>query len=123
MPRKILLSFLGTTPYKPCIYELGSEQSEVVSFVQEALAKIVCKNWSAADQICIFLTDEAKAKNWEAGLQQKMKQHNLACQIKPVDKFKEGFGEQQIQENFELIFKELEYGDEVWLDITNAFRS
>lgn len=129
MPRK-LLTFLGVADYKPCIYTLNDMHSPVVHYVQEALAGLVCKDWTAEDSICVFLTTDAEQKNWQneenpyqvlgAELLDRLQ---LACQVKPITDFKEGFGELQIQSNFKLIYDNLEEGDEVWLDITNAFRS
>jgi CRISPR-associated Csx2 family protein len=122
MPKK-LLTFLGTTPYKPCVYELNGQHSKVVSFVQEALATTLCQDWTKEDQICVFLTKEAKASNWDNGLNLILEKLSLSCKVEGIDNFKEGFGESQIQENFDLIFQTLQPNDEVWLDITNAFRS
>lgn len=133
MPHK-LLTFLGASEYKQCVYELDERTSPVVRFVQEALAGMVCANWTSADGIYVFLTDDAKVQNWEGakynnhtddsqGLAEKLKALNLPCQIIPVDGFTEGFGTPQIWANFNRIFETLEPGDHIWLDITNAFRS
>jgi hypothetical protein len=57
------------------------------------------------------------------GLEYQFKMLKLPCQVKPILGFKEGLGEEQIWQNFKLIFECLQEKDEVWLDITNAFRS
>lgn len=126
---KVLISFVGASAYKECVYHTESEKSGVVQFVQEALAKIVCKDWTEKDKIFIFLTDDAKIKNWEGnlyngiGLKQRLNNLNLNCQIIPKGNFQEGIGEIQIWKNFEMIYDVLEKEDKVWIDITNAFRS
>jgi CRISPR-associated (Cas) DxTHG family len=81
--------------------------------------------------IYVFLTDDANTKNWLGGipayqgmgLQFQLETLKLPCQIKPILGFREGLGEEQIWENFKLIFECLQEKDEIWLDITNAFRS
>ena len=129
MARKVLLSFLGATEYKQCVYYTPTQDSGVVRFVQEALCDIVCKKWSKEDKVFIFLTDDANQKNWLGGLyggkglQKQLEYLDLPCDIKPVLGFKEGIGEEQIWGNFKIIFDALENDDEVWLDITNSFRS
>lgn len=129
MPRK-LLTFLGIADYKQCIYTLDDAQSPVVHYVQEALAGLICKDWTAADSIYVFLTPDAEKKNWQndqhpdlALAASRLEHLQLACHIKPITEFTEGFGTAQIQSNFRLIYDNLEEGDEIWLDITNAFRS
>lgn len=57
------------------------------------------------------------------GLKYQFERLNLPCQVKPILGFKEGLGEEDIWKNFKLIFECLQEKDEVWLDITNAFRS
>jgi hypothetical protein len=132
MKRKVLLSFLGATEYKKCVYYFDKTQSyPIVRFVQEAIAHEICAQWSEADVIYVFLTDDANTKNWLGGipayqgmgLQFQLETLKLPCQVKPILGFREGLGEEQIWENFKLIFECLQEKDEVWLDITNAFRS
>lgn len=134
MPRK-LLTFVGATPYKHCVYQTQEGYtSPVVRFVQEALVGMVCRDWTTADTVYVFLTSDAEQQNWlgnkyrndpddRAGLHEKLEAMHLSCRIIPVGGFKEGFSEQQIWENFQKIYDCLEADDELWLDITNAFRS
>jgi CRISPR-associated Csx2 family protein len=126
MPRNVLLTFVGATPYKKCLYYLDEQRiSGEVRFVQEALGQLVCRSWGPEDTIYVFLTTEAQEQNWEGaeGLAQKLRNLQLACRVEPVDKLTTGFTEQDIWTNFQRIFNCLEEGDKVWLDITNAFRS
>jgi CRISPR-associated Csx2 family protein len=132
MNRKVLLSFLGATEYKRCVYYFDINKSyPVVRFVQEAIAQEICTSWAETDVIYVFLTEEAQKQNWLGkipayngiGLKHQFEMLKLPCQIKPILGFKEGLGEEQIWQNFKLIFECLQEKDEVWLDITNAFRS
>lgn len=123
MPRT-LITFLGTTEYKSCVYQMpDGSKSGVVQFVQEALAQLVCADWDANDQICVFLTEDAKLKNWDQKLQKRLQEAGLRCQVRPVTDLREGFSEADIWKNFQLIFDQINPNDHVWLDITNAFRS
>lgn len=75
-PRKVYISFLGTTNYVLCNYyfdgnENGSFSDEHlvknVRHVQEAIVRHECKGWTENDRILIFLTEAAKKANWEDG--------------------------------------------------------
>lgn len=135
MSRNVLLTFLGATPYKKCLYYLDEQRiSGEVRFVQEALGQLVCRDWGPDDGIFVFLTRDAQKQNWEggrytndpedkAGLEQKLGALGLKCRIQAVEKLTDGFTEVDIWLNFQHIFQCLEEGDKVWLDITNAFRS
>jgi CRISPR-associated Csx2 family protein len=123
MPR-ILITFLGTTAYKPCIFQMpDGAKSEVVWYVQEALTQLICADWTEDDQICVFLTKDAKVKNWDNGLEQQLYKAGLRCRIRPITGLHDGFSEAEIWENFQLLFDQIEVNASVWLDITNAFRS
>jgi|APTNR8051073442_1049403.scaffolds.fasta_scaffold01966_7 hypothetical protein len=130
---KKLLTFLGTSQYKECVYAYDGWHSPVVRFVQEALAARICADWGPNDAICVFLTSDAQTKNWggtpddapekQPGLAWQLQQLGLPCEVKPISGFREGMNEADIWENFNLIYEQLKPGDQVWLDITNAFRS
>lgn len=135
MPRNVLLTFLGATPYKKCHYFLDEQHvSGEVRFVQEALGQLVCRSWGPEDVAYVFLTKDAQLQNWEggryasdpadtAGLKEKLDNLGLQCRIQAIEKLTDGFTEEDIWLNFQRIFNCLEAGDKVWLDITNAFRS
>jgi|GEM_PF-1440683 len=133
MARNILLTFVGATPYKKCVYCTEERTSRVVRFVQEALAEVLCSNWSEEDKMFVFLTEAAETQNWEGkkyvqdedtdGLAKKLADLNLACRVRAVRGLTDGFSESDIWTNFEKIFDCLKEGDKVWLDVTNAFRS
>ncbi len=128
MARKILLSFLGNTTYKKCRYASGDFKSEVVRFIQEALCQLHASDWTAEDAVFIFLTIAAEQNNWEGqlyngeGLAQALAQYpNFS--VTPIKNLPTGISEAEIWILFERIYNCLEIGDEVYLDITNGFRS
>lgn len=69
--RKVFIAFLGTTDYKICNYYFdGNEKDCVCSVrhVQEAIASHECRGWTEKDKILVFLTKDAKEKNWVSGV-------------------------------------------------------
>jgi len=58
------LSFLGTTDYKECTYAYGNLQELQYStrYIQEAILKTICKDWTKEDTAVIFLKKEAEKK-------------------------------------------------------------
>lgn len=62
---KVFFSFLGISDYKSCNYVLAGEKVSNVQFVQEALVKLLCKDWTEEDKVVIFLTEVAKERNWK----------------------------------------------------------
>lgn len=131
----VLLTFLGRNKYVKCVYQNAkdaSKQSSVVRFVQEAIVQQHCLDWTEYDRILVFVTDAARNENWEGkaykdlddteGLNAKLKKLNLLCQIEAIE-VADGDTEQEIWDNFQTIFNQLNERDKVYLDITNAFRS
>ena len=131
---KKLLTFLGTTNYVYVNYILDDEKVESVRFVQQALAKILCKGWTEEDKIVVFLTKEAREKNWEdgfykddrgeplRGLKTELYNLNLKVKIEEVD-IPEGKNENELWELFKKILDEINENDEIYFDITHSFRS
>lgn len=141
MPRKLFLSFLGTNNYVECNYfDENDPDNHVdgVKYVQEALIQMYCREFKAEDQYCFFLTDMARKMNWEndgqwnkeekaynlknKGLCRRLEDMNLQGKINPVE-IPEGFSSEELWKIFESVFSCIEDGDEVYLDITHAFRS
>jgi len=134
--RKVYLSFLGTNDYLPCNYlHKGFEPIENVRFVQEANVRCFCKDWQSSDRIIIFTTEESYNKNWgdnghEAkgglaaceGLQTRLNTIGILAQIERVST-PSGRSEEEIWDIFATVFRQLEEGDLLYLDITHAFRS
>ena len=133
---RVFLAFLGTNDYLPCNYVLNGVKVSNVRFVQEALVSILCKNWEEGDKIIIFLTENAKNKNWvdnghkdrdnmplqREGLRRRLESLGLMANILAKD-VPEGRSEREIWDIFEIVLNEISDGDEVVFDITHGFRS
>ncbi|UTC61732.1 TIGR02221 family CRISPR-associated protein [Treponema sp. OMZ 787] len=131
MARKFI-SFLGTSDYKYCSYTLNNITVNNVRFIQEALIRILCEDFSAEDGLCFMLTAAAKKKHWEAvGGNDK----NLEDIVNDVYKDKadkpqitvidipDGKSEEEIWFIFQKITDLLNEDDSVIFDITHGFRS
>lgn len=145
MARKVFISFLGTNNYVECIYDFGPNQSRPVRFVQEALISKTCKDWTAEDRIFIFCTTKdktgnsgSKELNWldnghktdnpveKIGLKHRLDELKEKSGLLPVVEMVEieaGFSEDEIWNIFNAVYKKLEPNDEIFLDVTHAFRS
>ncbi len=132
---KLLISFLGTNNYVACNYYLEQkpdQRAENVRFVQEAVVDFFCTGWGGEDRIAVFLTDEARNRNWKntvddkneekEGLESVLKKKRLPCQILAPE-IREGFSENEIWKTFQAVYEVINDGDEVILDITHSFRS
>jgi CRISPR-associated Csx2 family protein len=146
MPRKVFISFLGTNNYVLCKYHINGEDSKPVRFVQEALIGHLCKDWTADDRILIFCTSKettgengSKEINWldngqarisddseKIGLEhrlQDLKAHmGLMPPVEQVD-IEAGFSEDEIWSIFNTVYSKLKPNDEIYFDVTHAFRS
>lgn len=132
----VMLTFLGTNDYLPCNYSLDRRKASNIRFVQEALASILCKDWNKKDKIIVFLTKEAKNKNWvdnghkdrdgnplqREGLKHRLEHLNLKVSVVTRD-VPDGRSEPEIWEIFDVVFNQINDGDEITFDITHAFRS
>lgn len=146
MARKVFISFLGTNNYVECIYDFGPNQSRPVRFVQEALIEQTCGGWTEYDRIYIFCTSKYKIgvngsleMNWfddgqvrieseieRIGLKHRLddlkEKINLRPKVEAVE-IEAGFSEEEIWGIFNTVYKKLEPEDEIYLDVTHAFRS
>ena len=134
--RRVFLSFLGTNNYIPCNYLLGNLRIENIRFVQEANISYLCKDWDSNDQILICTTDESHDKNWLdnghkdkeglpitcEGLDTRLKRFDLFVPVEEI-KIPSGKSEEEIWDIFDVIFQQLKNEDQLYLDITHAFRS
>ncbi len=147
MPRKVLISFLGTNDYFPVFYTWGKNQEKTTNhrtkFIQESLVTELCKDkWTADDCIMIFRTPESDAINWKdtkdeetgketTGLLTTLQNiPGLKCKINPstpssVDNYliPVGFSEEEMWKIFKTVFEQLNPDDEVYFDVTHAFRT
>lgn len=135
--RKVYVSFLGTNNYIPCNYVCeGREPVKNVRFVQEATLSWHCADWNKQDEIFIFSTEEAYKKNWVddghqdrdgnvvvcAGLASRIFTINISARVSEVH-IPSGKNEREIWDLFSTVFEKIREGDELYFDITHAFRS
>ena len=81
---KKFISFLDTGDYQPSEFKLPNNFiSTDVTFVQEALIKALCMEFTEEDTIYIYVTKEAKEKHLENLIGQ-LKLLDLKCKIIPV---------------------------------------
>ena len=142
MARKVFISFLGTGNYVNCKYRFSNEYiSEPVRFIQEALIKVICNEWTENDKILIFCTTEAIRKNWndnghvdpdkpnlileeieKIGLESRLRNTKF-WDIVSMHQIEDGFSEKEIWSIFDEVYKQLNENDEIYFDVTHAFRS
>lgn len=137
MGRKVFMSVLGTGIYNECVY-IGKNCSTRTRFIQEATLKdIGAVSWGEDDVVCIIMTAKAMEFNWSKGITLRTKQDgtvipysgleahleklSLPCQIKTLD-IPDGKNEGEIWQIFDIIYNFLEEGDELYFDLTHAFR-
>ena len=144
MSRRVFISFLGTNNYVLCRYDIG--EVAPVRFVQEALIEHFCKEWTEDDRILIFCTSKEKTGengskeiNWfdngqprvtdeseRIGLQHRLQdlkaRIGLKAQIEEHD-IKAGFSEEEIWDIFDTVYDKLKPDDQIYFDVTHAFRS
>lgn len=138
---KKLLTFLGNAEYEEGIYTDGKRKATASRFVQTAIYELYCKDdFSSEDQIIIFLTKEAEAKNWKnsigtsfknkgkelEGLENTWKRIDRGLLERDQIKRVRIPSKQDEKHNwilFETILKEIDPGDEIIFDITYGFRS
>ena len=141
MARKVFISVLGTGYYNRTNYYWQTKGNYIETrFIQEATMKLFTNNWDDNDKAYFFLTQRARETNWThpaqindrrvkdgerdtyKGLELRIKE----CGIKygyEVVTIPDGNNEQEIWQIFEEVFNVFEDEDEVYFDITHAFRS
>ncbi len=135
MARKVFISFLGTSNYVQTIYNISGTNSKPVRFVQEALLGNMGFNFSDEDKILIFYTELSEKLNWKdngqervnediekIGLESILKSKSYWKNVESV-KIDEGFSETEIWNIFDKVYSKLQEGDEIYFDVTHAFRS
>lgn len=135
--KKSFISILGTNDYLDCKHSIGDKLSEKpVKYVQEDLIKFFCSDFDEKDEIRIFLTQDAKQKNWvdnghkdrggnsiqNKGLMTRLTDLHLKCNFFSID-IKEGYNEKEIWEIFQKIYDSFKDEEEVIVDVTHSFRS
>ena len=139
MARKVFISILGTGYYNRTKYYWHDKDDFVETrFIQEATLTFLTQDWGGKDKVFLFLTAAAKEKNWLSpaqkddprvkngeratykGLEERIKELKLSYVYKEIP---EGNDENQIWKIFQTVFDSLDEQDELYFDITHAFRS
>jgi len=127
---KSFISILGTNNYLECRHKFnGNESDSPVKYAQEDLIKFFCSDFGENDEIRIFLTNQARKKNWKndghggpnEGLESRLKKLELKCRIKDID-IPDGNNEIEIWQIFEIILNTFQKDENVIIDITHSFR-
>lgn len=139
MSRRVFLSVLGVAFYETCRYRKDDFTGSETLFVQKSLLEYLQQqeNWGGEnDLVLMLLTDLARKNNWDKnletrfcaklqkevayqGLEKILLDMNLSYRDIAIP---DGKDSEQMWEIFEVIFDELQEGDELYLDITNSFR-
>ncbi len=138
MARKVFMSVLGTGFYSECTY-VGVNTRTQTRFIQEAtLNEIGAKGWNSEDSAYVFITDRSETDNWIVkdncrtnlrskeveqynGLQKVLDDMSLPCIVESV-KIKDGKDENEMWDIFNTIYGCIHDGDELYFDLTHAFR-
>ncbi len=142
MARKLFISFLGTTFYKECVYfdSATEEKFPKTKYIQSAvLEQIGAREWGAEDAIRFFVTEQAFKDNWDKSkttrlnnftnqeekytrLEQVIENMHLKADWQVVRGIPEGRNEQEMWEIFQKVYGQMHEGDELYIDLTHAFR-
>lgn len=138
--RKLFISFLGTGFYNECIYYDKNGKYKPTRYIQEAtLEQIHAADWNETDAIRFFITEQAFTDNWDKSNSKRYNNKTktnedyvrlgtiinnlpLKADVKPVTKVPVGNNEEEIWQIFEIVFKEIQEGDELYIDLTHALR-
>ena len=125
--RKIYIAFLGIAPYLNCNYVYNDTKVDNVKYIQEAMIKLLCKDFSESDKYIFFLTKDAEKENWNdksenKGLANTLNEFIPKDNIIKISNFPEGKNENEIWKMFELIYEQINDNDEILVDITHSFR-
>lgn len=128
MARKVFISFLGINDYTEVHYSIGGRTSLLVRFVQEALIDHWCQDWNDDDRIIICCTEKSRKVNWfdyegRTGLNTILQKKEIASIVAEPVLIKEGLSEHDLWDTFNVIYDNLKESDQVYFDITHAFRS
>ncbi len=132
------MSILGVAFYQKCRYGKEDFIGTETPFVQKNLLEYLQQKegWSREDQVLVFLTDKARECNWDKDLVsrynpkiQKDVPHirleklllDMGMSYRAVS-IPEGKDSGEMWNLFEVIYEQLQEGDELYLDITNSFR-
>lgn len=142
MGRKVFISVLGTGPYSECTYTKDSFECST-RYIQTATLKYFIENskdkWTKDDCAVFFLTQKAEEEQWKIGKTRVVKEDGkvivvdmpglkdeLLEQKWPIviktQHIDDGQNEKEIWNIFNTIYNEIQVDDELYFDITHAFR-
>lgn len=118
------MSFLGTGKYDECEYYLKDVRA-TTKYIQSAILQILHQQDQRIDEVCMFLTQEARELNWEgeSKLQSELLElkKRIPFSIKEVNiEFADDID--TIWDTFTTIVETINDGDEIIFDITHSFR-
>jgi len=117
---KTFIFFLGTNDYKECLYEFTKEESHQTCYTQLAILK---KHKNDIGKIIVFLTEDARKKNWE-GVGKLKEQIKSITSINPVEvDIPNGFNNEDLLGIFTRITNSIDENAELIIDVTHSFRS
>jgi CRISPR-associated Csx2 family protein len=136
MARKLFISFLGTGMYEECVYFNAHFQASPSRFIQYATLEMLRQDGNAPEAVRIFVTNKAEQTNWSKtitsrhdfrtdrdipyyGLESVI--DNVCPDVKAVH-VPDGGNEAEMWEIFQKVYGEIEDGDELYIDLTHAFR-
>lgn len=140
MSRKLFLSFLGTGFYSECTYFDANADYAPTRFIQAAtLEQVGANRWTERDAVRIFVTGKAFADNWEADNHVRRKyaaadeepyerlgsilgKMGLRADVAVVRDVPDGGSGDEIWKIFEMVYGQIEEGDELYIDVTHGFR-
>lgn len=130
MPRSVLISFLGINNYQAIRYAAPNSNSTTppTRFVQRAMIDFFCADFSNIDQLYFFTTRDAYQKTWKGdaelgnGLEAELQSSDIKCKYSQIF-IPDGRSTEEIWSIFEIVFQQLQHGDQVIFDSTHGFRS
>src|SRR5690606_32069654 len=108
--------------YVPARYQLGEPVSSPTRYVQVALAELLPKTGSSIDRVVVLLTEEARAKHWEA-LSSELADRGYSGPRLAEHAIPSGANEDELWELFGAIGRAVDGSSSVILDATHGFRS
>jgi CRISPR-associated Csx2 family protein len=141
MTRKLFISILGAGPYGECTYSANEKPVLTTRYIQLATLKHLVEkgavennSWTSNDAVIIFLTSKAESDQWlkgkakegkeiivKEGLKAESEKMNFPFVLTPKP-IQDGKDTDEIWDIFDTIFNEINDGDELYFDITHAFR-
>lgn len=140
MSRKLFLSFLGTGFYGECTYFDANADYAPTRFIQAAtLEQVGACRWTERDAVRIFVTNRAFDDNWDPDNRARRKyaagpeepyerlgsvlgKMGLRADVAAVRDVPDGGSGDEIWKIFEMVYGQIEEGDELYIDATHGFR-